>query len=199
MNRSRKTHLRLTACLILGLTMGLAACGPGETPGEPVDPAPAAEPAPAIVATPAPTDAAGPPTPVPAEPVEPAEVPVAVSAPTPVVAEAAPVKAAPAASPPPPEKPAAFAACASCHSVESGGRNGIGPNLFGVMGRQVGGKAGYAYSDAMAAHGGTWTPALMDEFLAGPREAVPGTKMMGAPVRNAETRQALVAYLSSLR
>lgn len=199
MTRSHKTHPRLAACLILGLTVGLAACGRGETPDEPVDPAPAAAPAPAIVAPPAPTDAADLPAPVLAEAVEPAAPPVAAPAPAPVVAETPPVKAAPAAPPPPPVKPAAFAACASCHSVESGGRNGIGPNLFGVMGRQVGGKAGYAYSDAMAAHGGTWTPALMDEFLAGPREAVPGTKMMAAPVRNAETRQALVAYLSSLR
>jgi len=203
MDRSNKTHHRLlAACLIVSL----AACGRGETPNEP----PAAEEPTSAAVAPAPSDeAAAPQAPVavePSAPVETTAAPESKPAP-PVVAEAPPVKAAPvpapapapAAPPPPPEKPAAFAACASCHSVESGGRNGIGPNLFGVMGRSVGGKAGYAYSDAMAAHGGTWTPALMDEFLAAPREIVPGTKMMAAPVRNAEARQALVAYLSSLR
>jgi len=194
MDRPNETHPRdarvLRMALAAGMILSLAACGRSEAPVE----QPAAEPA--AVAAPQPTPEVVADVPATNEVVTPVETPEA--APAPVVAEAAPVKATPV-SPPPPEKPAAFASCGGCHSVEEGGRNGIGPNLFGVMGRQVGGKAGYAYSDAMAANGQIWTPALMDAFLAGPRDVVPGTKMMAAPVRNAETRQALVEYLSSLR
>jgi len=191
--RSRRTRV-FSLTLVVGASLSLAACGRGETPTEP----PPGEPAPIVAAPVSPPEVV---TDVPATaaPATPVETPEAT--PTPAVATPAPEKiVAPAPAPSrPPEKPAAFASCGGCHSVEEGGRDGIGPNLFGVMGRQVGGKAGYAYSDAMAANGQTWTPALMDAFLAGPRDVIPGTKMMAAPVRNAETRQALIDYLSSLR
>lgn len=194
MDRPNDTSIRSMA-LAAGLVLSLAACGRTEAPAEaPETPAPvAAPPAPASIELPAAQPSAAV-----AEPESPAEIPVVAPAPAPVVAATPPVKAAPPAPPAPAEKPAAFASCGGCHSVDQGGRNGIGPNLFGVMGRPMGSKAGFAYSDAMAANGQVWTPALMDAFLAGPRDVVPGTKMMAAPVRSAEARQALIAYLSSL-
>ncbi len=67
--------------------------------------------------------------------------------------------------------------CASCHVFKQGGGNAIGPNLFGVVGRARGTAADYAYSDAMKAKGGSWTPDSINEFLSGPQAFVPGTKM----------------------
>lgn len=119
---------------------------------------------------------------------------------TPEPVKAAPPAAAPAPAPPAIQAtPAAFARCQGCHSVEPGAGHGIGPNLAGVMGASVGSRPGYAYSDAMAGFGQTWTPELMDAFLQNPRETVPGTKMAAAPVRDPALRAEIIAYLSQAR
>jgi len=56
-----------------------------------------------------------------------------------------------------------FARCMSCHTVNSGGANGIGPNLRGVFGQPIGqGAGGFAFSSALKAMGGTWTFEAMD-------------------------------------
>jgi len=51
---------------------------------------------------------------------------------------------------------AVYKKCLACHTVNSGGADGIGPNLFGIMGKPHAGKAGFAYSDALKAVGGNW-------------------------------------------
>ncbi|MDO9077389.1 MAG: cytochrome c family protein [Brevundimonas sp.] len=95
---------------------------------------------------------------------------------------------------------AAFARCKSCHTVNAGGANGIGPNLFGVIGGPVTHSAGFAYSDALIAHKGTnptWTLDEMDLFLTAPGRHVPGTKMSFAGIRDTATRVNLIAWLRS--
>lgn len=95
---------------------------------------------------------------------------------------------------------AAFARCKSCHTIEAGGANGIGPNLFGVMGGPVMHASGFAYSDAMQAHKAeapTWTFDEMDQFLTAPGRHVPGTKMSFAGIRDTDTRVNLIAWLRS--
>jgi cytochrome c len=95
---------------------------------------------------------------------------------------------------------AAFARCKSCHTIEAGGPNGIGPNLFGVAGRATASHAGFAYSDAMTAHAGTnptWTLDQLDQFLTAPGRHVPGTKMSFAGIRDTQTRVNLIAWLRS--
>lgn len=85
---------------------------------------------------------------------------------------------------------AAFARCQACHTAVAGGADGIGPNLFGVVGGPVMHRAGFAYSDAMAAHKAeapTWTLDELDKFITAPGRHVPGTKMSFAGIRDTNT------------
>ncbi|MFZ5609497.1 MAG: c-type cytochrome [Pseudomonadota bacterium] len=88
-----------------------------------------------------------------------------------------------------------FNRCKACHSIEEGGRNGVGPNLHGVVGAKVGAKPGFAYSPAMAGNGGAWTYDALDAFLASPRDYAPGTKMVFAGLAKAEERARLIQFL----
>ncbi|RZJ19616.1 MAG: cytochrome c family protein [Brevundimonas sp.] len=93
---------------------------------------------------------------------------------------------------------AAFARCQACHTVNSGGADGIGPNLFGVVGGPVMHRAGFAYSDAMSKHKAeapTWGYDELDHFLTAPGRYVPGTKMSFAGIRDTNTRTNLIAWL----
>ncbi len=92
---------------------------------------------------------------------------------------------------------AAFGACAMCHSVETG-KNGIGPSLFGVVGRAAGTAPGFKYSAAMT-KAGTWTPQTLDAFIAAPKTAVPGTTMPYGGLKDAQKRADLIAYLGTLK
>ncbi|UIP07646.1 c-type cytochrome [Erythrobacter sp. SDW2] len=93
---------------------------------------------------------------------------------------------------------AAFASCAACHSVDPTGASGIGPNLHGALGRKAAAVEGFAYSDALANSGLTWTEGELDAFLAGPATKVPGTSMAAGAVSDAATRTAIIAYLATL-
>lgn len=90
------------------------------------------------------------------------------------------------------------AQCRSCHTFEAGGANGIGPNLHDAFGRAVASHAGYEYSDAMEAHGGSWDYLALNDFLRAPATAVRGTKMAFAGLRNDQDRVAMIAYLRSI-
>ncbi|MCS6627403.1 cytochrome c family protein [Roseibacterium beibuensis] len=95
---------------------------------------------------------------------------------------------------------AAFARCQACHTINAGGANGTGPNLYGVVGASVMHSAGFAYSDAMQAHAAeapTWTLDELDQFLTAPGRHVPGTKMSFAGIRDTQTRVNLIAWLRS--
>ncbi|WP_235511872.1 c-type cytochrome [Sphingomonas sp. Leaf23] len=94
--------------------------------------------------------------------------------------------------------PAAFNACKACHTVNKGGRNGIGPNLNGVVGRPAASVAGFNYSPAMKASKLRWDAKTLDEYLAGPTKKVPGTRMPIA-TPDAAKRAAIIAYLTSAK
>ena len=91
-----------------------------------------------------------------------------------------------------------FKKCTSCHTINEGGANGIGPNLHGVVGEAIGkGVAGYAFSSALADHGGEWTFDNLNEWLASPKKFAPGTKMTFAGLSKPEDRANLIVYLNS--
>ncbi|MCB1492587.1 MAG: cytochrome c family protein [Rhodobiaceae bacterium] len=91
--------------------------------------------------------------------------------------------------------------CASCHDFTNGGPNKVGPNLWGVVNRNIGAHEGFQYSDSMggeAAKDGTWTFEHLFHFLADPKGYVPGTKMAFAGIKKPEDRADLLAYLRTL-
>lgn len=92
---------------------------------------------------------------------------------------------------------AAFAKCKSCHTIDAGGANGIGPNLNGTMGKAVAGHAGFAYSDDLKKVGGSWDWAKMDAWLKSPKAMAAGTKMTFAGLSDGAERANLIAYLNA--
>lgn len=90
------------------------------------------------------------------------------------------------------------AQCAACHTFNAGGANGIGPGMHDAFGRAVASHGGFAYSEAMVAHGGAWDYLALNEFLRSPAQTVRGTKMAFAGLRNDQDRIAMIAYLRSI-
>lgn len=91
-----------------------------------------------------------------------------------------------------------FKKCQSCHTINQGGANGIGPNLHGVTGDAVAGdRGGFAFSDDLKKHGGTWDAATLDAWLKSPKGFAPGTKMTFAGLADAQERANVIAYMNA--
>lgn len=88
--------------------------------------------------------------------------------------------------------------CAACHNFVEGAGAKVGPDLYGIVGRPVGGVEGFAYSAAMKAHGGTWTFQDLSDFIKNPKADIPGTAMGFAGIAKDTDRADLIAYLNTL-
>ncbi len=89
--------------------------------------------------------------------------------------------------------------CVACHSFNEGGRNGLGPNLYGVVGAEQGAHAqGYSYSAALKGKGGKWDYAELNKWLLKPSAYAPGTKMSFAGIADPKVRADVISYLRSL-
>ena len=89
-----------------------------------------------------------------------------------------------------------FKKCAACHSINKGGANKIGPALYNVVGRAVGGVDDYKYSKALASYGKDWTFEELNGFLKKPASYLKGTKMSYAGLRKEKDRASVIKYLN---
>ena len=92
---------------------------------------------------------------------------------------------------------AVFKKCMACHNADKGGANALGPNLYGVLGEPVGKGHGFAFSDALAGHGGSWDWKTLSDWLSNPRKFAPGTKMTFAGLSNPVDRANVIAFLNA--
>lgn len=91
-----------------------------------------------------------------------------------------------------------FKKCMTCHTINAGGANGIGPNLHGVLGDAIAqGRAGFPFSDALKGVGGNWGFENMNAWLISPRRFAPGTKMSFAGLSDPKDRANVIAYMNA--
>jgi len=88
--------------------------------------------------------------------------------------------------------------CQACHNFQEGAGAKVGPDLYGVVGRQVASVSGFNYSAPLKALGGTWTFEALNKWLTKPSADVPGTNMTFAGITSEKQRADVIAYLNSL-
>ena len=88
--------------------------------------------------------------------------------------------------------------CVSCHMIGDGAKNRVGPQLNGIIGREIGAIADYKYSKAMVKYANTakiWSEENLDAYLESPRKVVKGGRMAFAGLRKEKDRNDVIAYL----
>jgi cytochrome c len=91
-----------------------------------------------------------------------------------------------------------FKKCQTCHTINQGGANGQGPNLYATVGEPIAqGKNGFDFSSALKSVGGTWTFDALDKWLTSPRKFANGTKMTFAGLSDPMDRADVIAYLNA--
>ena len=89
--------------------------------------------------------------------------------------------------------------CKACHTLNEGGKNRLGPNLYNILGSPAGAVEGYKYSKAMKASGLTWDDTTFTEFMTKPKKFLKGTKMSFKGFKKADQREDLLAYFKTLQ
>ncbi|MGF1620944.1 MAG: c-type cytochrome [Rhodomicrobiaceae bacterium] len=107
----------------------------------------------------------------------------------------------------------AFRKCLACHKVGEGAKNGVGPILNGIVGRQAGQVEGFRYSNLNAAAGEAglvWTEENIIEYLpdpnaflkkfltdAGEADKAKGSTRMTFRLKDEKERRDVTAYLKT--
>ena len=90
-----------------------------------------------------------------------------------------------------------FKKCIACHTIAKGGKNKIGPAIFGVLGKKSGSVSNYKYSKALLAHGKTWGFEEINAFLTKPQAYIKGTKMAFGGISNEKDRASVILFMNS--
>ena len=93
-----------------------------------------------------------------------------------------------------------FNQCRACHSIDQGGRNGVGPNLWAVVGRKAGIIEGFRYSASLkekAEAGLTWDEDTLRAYITNPKAVVPAGSMSYPGLRNEQQLNDLLAFLKA--
>jgi len=88
--------------------------------------------------------------------------------------------------------------CQACHAIDANAARKIGPQLQGIMQRDIAGLEGFAYSPALKKLEGKWDDSSMDQWIRSPQKMAPGNMMAFMGIPDAEARAALIAYLKTL-
>ena len=88
-----------------------------------------------------------------------------------------------------------FKKCAACHSINEGGKNKIGPALWGVMQRKSGELKEYNYSKALLGYEKVWSFEELNGFLLKPATWIKGNKMGFAGLKDEKDRSSVILYL----
>ena len=88
--------------------------------------------------------------------------------------------------------------CFTCHTIDKGGVNKVGPNQWDIVGRKVASHAGFSYSSALQGKGGEWTYEDVDHMIFKPTAYVKGTKMAFVGLPKEQERADVIAYMRTM-
>jgi cytochrome c len=71
----------------------------------------------------------------------------------------------------------------------------VGPKLNGLFGRKAGSIEGFKYSEANVKSGVSWDEATFAKYIADPKAAMPGNRMVFPGIKNDKEIADLIAYL----
>ena len=91
-----------------------------------------------------------------------------------------------------------FNKCRACHQIGENAKNGVGPQLNGLIGRKAGTVEGFNYTEANKNSGLVWDEATFREYIKDPKAKIPGTKMSYAGLKQESEIDSIVAYLKSI-